>query len=374
MNIGIVCYPTFGGSGVVATELGMALAKRGYQVHFITNKQPVRLNVLSENIYFHEVFVKKYPLFKFSPYELALSSKIVEVVEEHNLQLLHVHYAIPYAYTAYMAKSILKDKGIDLKIVTTLHGTDITLVGSHPDYKTAVEFSINKSDAVTAVSKSLRDDTLNLFSIHKKIHVVYNFIEVSRYFSREATCSRDRIALPEEKIITHVSNFRPVKRVCDVVDIFYKIQDEIPAKLLLIGDGPDREEVENKAKKLGIINKILMVGKSNEVDVLLRYSDLFILPSEAESFGLAALEAMASKTPVISSNVGGLSEVNIQNETGFLSNVGDINQMAADALYILKDEKRLQLFKDNAYQQALAFQLENIIPQYENLYTTLQLK
>ncbi|MBE0422751.1 MAG: N-acetyl-alpha-D-glucosaminyl L-malate synthase BshA, partial [Lutibacter sp.] len=329
MKIGIVCYPTFGGSGVVATELGMALAQRGHQVHFITYKQPVRLDFLSNNIHFHEVFVEEYPLFHFQPYELALSSKIVEVVESYNLEILHVHYAIPHAYAAYMAKQMLKEKGIDIKVVTTLHGTDITLVGSHPNYRPAVEFSINNSDVVTTVSESLRQDTIRLFNITKEIKVIYNFIDFEKYPEiHSEECLRHTIAKENERIITHVSNLRPVKRASDVIDIFYKIQKEIPSKLLLVGEGPDRENIEHQAKKLGILDKVLFLGNSNEVNKLLCYSDLFLLPSETESFGLAALEAMAARTPVISSNSGGLPEVNIQGVTGFLSDVGDTDDMA----------------------------------------------
>ncbi len=366
MNIGVICYPTFGGSGVVATELGMALANKGHQVHFITYRQPVRLNLLSKNIHFHRVFVEKYPLFEFRPYNLALSSKIVEIVLEHQLQIIHVHYAIPYAYAAYMAKQMLLEKGVDIKVVTTLHGTDITLVGSHPDYKAAVEFSINHSDAVTAVSKSLKEDTLRLFSIKKPIDVVYNFIDFSHYSNCD--CNRGKIANDDEKIITHISNFRPVKRVADVVEVFNKIQKEIPSKLVLIGEGPDTESIENQAKKLGILDKILMVGNSSDVTTFLCLSDLFLLPSEAESFGLVALEAMALKTPVVSSNVGGLPEVNIQGKTGFLSDIGNVDEMAENALKILKNQQQLQVFKENAYQQAKNFRLEKMLPLYKGVY------
>ena len=369
MKIGIVCYPTFGGSGVVATELGMALAQRGHQVHFITYKQPVRLDFLSNNIHFHEVFVEEYSLFHFQPYELALSSKIVEVAEYYNLEILHVHYAIPHAYAAYMAKQMLKEKGIDIKVVTTLHGTDITLVGSHPNYKTAVEFSINNSDVVTTVSESLRKDTLRLFNITKEIKVIYNFIDFEKYPEiHSEECLRHTIANENERIITHVSNLRPVKRASDVIEIFYKIQQKIPSKLLLVGEGPDRESIENQAKKLGIIDKVLFLGNSNEVNKLLCYSDLFLLPSETESFGLAALEAMAARTPVISTNSGGLPEVNIQGVTGFLSNVGDTDDMAKNGIYILEDTDRLQQFKQNALAQAKRFSLENVLPKYKEVY------
>lgn len=369
MKIGIVCYPTFGGSGVVATELGMALAQKGNQVHFITYKQPVRLDFISNDIHFHEVFVEEYPLFHFQPYELALSSKIVEVVEMYNLEILHVHYAIPHAYAAYMAKQMLKEKGIDIKVVTTLHGTDITLVGSHPNYKTAVEFSINNSDVVTTVSESLKGDTLRLFNIKKEIHVIYNFIDFEKYPEiTDEECQRSGIAKEHERIITHISNLRPVKRAWDVIDIFYKIQKKIPSKLLLVGEGPDREHIECQAKDLGILDKILFLGNSNEVNKLLCYSDLFLLPSETESFGLAALEAMAARTPVISTNSGGLPEVNIQGVTGFLSNVGDTEDMAKNGIYILESNERLQQFKQNALAQAKRFSLQNVLPSYKEVY------
>lgn len=369
MKIGIVCYPTFGGSGVVATELGMALAQRGHHVHFITYKQPVRLDFISNDIHFHEVFVEEYPLFQFQPYELALSSKMVEVVEMYNLEILHVHYAIPHAYAAYMAKQMLREKGIDIKVVTTLHGTDITLVGSHPNYKTAVEFSINNSDVVTTVSESLKKDTLRLFNIRKEIKVIYNFIDFEQYSEIESEeCQRHTIASENERIITHVSNLRPVKRAADVIDIFYKVQKVIPSKLLLVGEGPDRENIECQAKDLGILDKILFMGNSNEVNKLLCYSDLFLLPSETESFGLAALEAMAARTPVISTNSGGLSEVNVNGVTGFLSNVGDTDDMAKNSIYILEDLERLQQFKQNALAQAKRFSLQNVLPDYKEVY------
>ncbi|MDP3312663.1 N-acetyl-alpha-D-glucosaminyl L-malate synthase BshA [Lutibacter sp.] len=373
MKIGIVCYPTFGGSGVVATELGMALAQRGHQVHFITYKQPVRLDFISNQIHFHEVFVEEYSLFHFQPYELALSSKMVEVVEEFDLEILHVHYAIPHAYAAYMAKQMLKEKNIDVKVVTTLHGTDITLVGSHPNYRTAVEFSINNSDAVTTVSESLKQDTLRLFSIKKEIHVIHNFIDFNQYPEiNSEECLRHTIAKPEERIITHISNLRPVKRAVDVIKIFDKIQQKIPAKLLLVGEGPDKENIEGLAKDLDIFDKILFLGNSNDVNKLLCYSDLFLLPSETESFGLAALEAMAARTPVISTNAGGLPEVNVQGVTGFLSDVGNIDEMAQNSLFILEDEERLQNFKTNALNQAKNFSLQNILPSYKNVYRNVK--
>ncbi len=373
MKIGIVCYPTFGGSGVVATELGIALGKKGHEVHFITSKQPVRLNTLTNNIHFHEVFVEEYPLFHYQPYELALSSKLVAIVERYGLDILHVHYAIPHAYAAYMAKQMLKEKDIDIPIVTTLHGTDITLVGSHPFYKPAVEFSINNSDVVTAVSESLRNDTLRLFEIKKDIEVIYNFIDFKKYpSSKDVDCKRNTLADEHEKIIAHVSNFRPVKRILDVIKVFAKIREKIPSKLLMVGDGPEREHADLLSKELGVRDHILFLGNSNEVNKILCYADLFLLPSETESFGLAALEAMAARTPVISSNSGGLPEVNVHTVTGFTSNVGDIDDMAKNALYILEDDGRLEEFKRRAKEFAQQFSIENILPLYEEIYRTIK--
>ncbi|WP_420552946.1 N-acetyl-alpha-D-glucosaminyl L-malate synthase BshA [Tenacibaculum aiptasiae] len=369
MRIGIVCYPTFGGSGVVATELGMALADKGHEVHFITYNQPVRLDFFSHRIHFHEVVLEEYPLFQYQPYELALSSKMVEVVEKHQLEVLHVHYAIPHAYAAYMAKKMLEEKGINVKVVTTLHGTDITLVGSHPTYKTAVEFSINKSDEVTTVSNSLKEDTLRLFNIDKDIKVVYNFIDGDKYDkAHQAECKRIGLAKPEERILTHVSNFRPVKRTDDVIRIFNQVQKEIPSKLLMVGDGPERLKAENLVKEFGLEDKVLFLGNSNEVAKILCYSDVFLLPSETESFGLAALEAMAASTAVISTNTGGLPEVNIDGKTGYLSDLGDVDDMAKNAIKILKDEAILNQFKEHAKEHIKLFSLENILPVYEEIY------
>jgi len=369
MNIGIVCYPTYGGSGVVATELGIALAQKGHQVHFITSHQPVKLNFLTHNLHFHEVFVENYPLFHYQPYNLALSSKLVESVQKYNLDVLHVHYAIPHAYAAYMAKQMLKDFGIDIPIVTTLHGTDITLVGSHPVYKPAVEFSINHSDAVTTVSNSLKEDTLRLFNIKKNIEVIYNFIDFEKQVNwKDEDCMRDTLADSNEKILAHVSNLRPVKRVLDVIRIFHKVQQEIPSKLILVGDGPDKEKADLLARELGVKDKILFMGKSDEIRKILCLTDLFLLPSETESFGLAALEAMAEHTPVISSNTGGLAEVNIHGVTGFLSDVGDIDDMAKNAIYLLSNDSRLEAFKQQAFDSAHQFSIENILPKYESLY------
>ena len=368
MIIGIVCYPTFGGSGVVATELGLELSKRGHEIHFITYNQPVRLELLSNNVHYHEVTVPEYPLFHYQPYELALSSKLVDMVKLHKIEILHVHYAIPHAYAAYMAKKMLQEEGIFVPIVTTLHGTDITLVGSHPFYKSAVAFSINKSDAVTAVSQSLKDDTLRLFDVKNEISVVPNFIDLDKYSNHFNDCQRAMMAKDEERIITHISNLRPVKRVQDVISVFYNIQKEIPAKLMLVGEGPERENIELQCQKLGISDKVIFFGKSNEIDKILCFSDLFLLPSETESFGLAALEAMASSVAVISSNTGGIPEVNIHGVSGFLSNVGDVDDMTKNALYILKDKTRLETFKTNARKEALKFDLHKIVPQYEIIY------
>lgn len=369
MNIGIVCYPTYGGSGVVATELGMALAEEGHMVHFITSHQPVKLNFLNKNLHFHEVFVENYPLFHYQPYNLALSSKLVESVQKYDIEVLHVHYAIPHAYAAYMAKQMLKEKNIHIPIVTTLHGTDITLVGSHPVYKPAVEFSINHSDVVTTVSESLKRDTLRLFDIKKDIEVIYNFIDFEKQGNWSGgDCIRESLAEPHERIVTHVSNLRPVKRVLDVIRVFEKIQSKLPARLILVGEGPDKEKADMLAKELGVKDKILFLGKSDEIRRIMCFSDLFLLPSETESFGLAALEAMAGKTPVISSNQGGLPEVNIQGETGYMSDVGDVEDMAKNAIHILEDDQRLIEFKENASDAAHRFAIEKILPKYEAMY------
>ncbi|OWP82614.1 N-acetyl-alpha-D-glucosaminyl L-malate synthase BshA [Flavobacterium davisii] len=368
MKIAIVCYPTFGGSGVVATELGLELARRGHEIHFITYRQPVRLALLSHNVHYHEVNVPEYPLFHYQPYELALSSKLVDMVKLYKIEVLHVHYAIPHAYAGYMAKQILKEEGINLPMVTTLHGTDITLVGNHSYYKPAVTFSINKSDVVTSVSKSLKEDTLKYFEVTKEIKVVPNFIEIADTESHNRICKRSVMAEPEEKIITHISNFRKVKKIPDVVKVFYKIQEKIPAKLMMVGDGPEREKAEWLCRELGIEEKVIFFGNSHEISQILCYSDLFLLPSDTESFGLAALEAMANKVPVISSNSGGLPEVNINGVSGFLSSVGDIEDMAQNALKILSNNEVLNNFKRNAFETAKLFSVENIVPIYEGIY------
>ena len=369
MKIGIVCYPTFGGSGVVATELGMALADKGHEVHFITYNQPVRLDFLSHNLHFHQVVIEEYPLFEYQPYELALSTKMVEVVRKYSLEVLHVHYAIPHAYAAYMAKQMLKEKGLDVRVVTTLHGTDITLVGSHPTYKSAVEFSINNSDVVTAVSNNLKETTNKLFNITKDIKVIYNFIDAKKYDNaQKEECKRIALAQPHERIFTHVSNFRPVKRVEDVVKIFSEVRKEIPAKLLMIGEGPERAKAEKLVKELNIIDDVFFLGNSTEVAKILCYTDVFLLPSQTESFGLAALEAMAAGSAVISTNTGGLPEVNIHGKTGFLSNLGDVADMAKNAILIAKEATTLEVFKENAKKHTKQFTLESILPVYEEIY------
>jgi N-acetyl-alpha-D-glucosaminyl L-malate synthase BshA len=368
MKIAIVCYPTFGGSGVVATELGLELARRGHEIHFITYRQPVRLALLNPNVHYHEVNVPEYPLFHYQPYELALSSKLVDMVKLHKIEVLHVHYAIPHAYAGYMAKQMLKDEGIYLPMVTTLHGTDITLVGNHPHYKPAVSFSINKSDYVTSVSQSLKDDTHKLFTITKEIEVIPNFIEIDQSNPNEGPCYRTLMAKDEERIITHISNFRKVKRIPDVIKIFHKIQQQLPAKLMMVGDGPEKEQAEMLCEQLGIQDKVIFFGNSNEIDKILCFSDLFLLPSETESFGLAALEAMACKVPVISSNSGGLPEVNVEGVSGYLSNVGDLDDMALKAVKILENKETLAQFKHNAYAVAKKYDIQYILPMYEELY------
>ncbi|PZW42533.1 N-acetyl-alpha-D-glucosaminyl L-malate synthase BshA [Mesonia algae] len=368
MKIGIVCYPTFGGSGVVATELGMGLAKRGHEIHFITYKQPVRLEQLSKSIHYHEVNVPEYPLFHYQPYELALSSKLVDMVRLHKIELLHVHYAIPHAYAGYMAKKMLQEEGIHIPMVTTLHGTDITLVGNHPFYKPAVTFSINKSDYVTSVSQSLKDDTLRLFDVKTPIEVVPNFIDAKKEKNQFTDCQRELMAEDDEKIITHISNFRKVKRVDDVVKIFYKTQQTINSKLIMVGEGPEVQPAKKLAHELGISDNIMFLGESNDIDKILCFSDLFLLPSEKESFGLAALEAMVNGVPVISSNTGGLPEVNKEGFSGYLSEVGNVEEMAKNAIHILSDDHRLQQFKLNAKKMALKFDTDTVIPQYEEIY------
>ena len=367
MKIGVVCYPTFGGSGVVATELGIQMAKNGHEIHFITYSQPVRLDILEPNIFYHEVNVRDYPLFTYQPYELALSSKMVDTVLTEGIDILHVHYAIPHAYAAYMAKQILLEKGIYVPIVTTLHGTDITLVGKHPSYKPAVTFSINQSDFVTTVSKSLKKDTLSSFVIKKEIEVIPNFIDIKLY-EKDPLCDRTQIAPNGEKIVTHISNMRRVKRIPDIIAAFHKMQEVTSAILLMIGEGPECELAEQQAKDLGIFHRVKFLGKTTEINRLLCMSDLFLLPSETESFGLVALEAMAARVPVISSNAGGLPELNVHGKTGYLVEVGDVNAMAEYGLKLLQDEALLSEFKENAYQRALEFTIDKIVPLYEEVY------
>ena len=368
MKIAIVCYPTFGGSGVLATELGISLSKHGHQVHFIAYKKPVRLKNLNENLFFHKVNVPDYPLFNFQPYELALSTKLVEVVKSYSIDLMHVHYAIPHAYAAYMAKKMLKDQGFIVPIVTTLHGTDITLVGNHPFYKTAVNFSINKSDIVTCVSQSLKEDTFEQFDITKEIEVIPNFIDISKYRTQQQKCIEENYKFNDELIITHVSNFRPVKNIKNVIMVFNNIQKEIASKLLMIGEGPEKEMAEQLCKDLSIDNKVEFLGNSNQVEKNLCHSDLFLLPSNTESFGLAALEAMASRVAVISSNAGGLSEINIQGETGYLTDSNDIESMSRYAILILKNPDMLEKFKNNAFLKAETFDINKVVPLYEMIY------
>jgi N-acetyl-alpha-D-glucosaminyl L-malate synthase BshA len=368
MKIGIVCYPTFGGSGVVATELGKALAERGHQVHFVTYNQPARLDLFSENLFYHEVSVSNYPLFDFPPYELALSSRLVDVVRFEKLDILHVHYAIPHASAAFMAKQILMTYGIYIPVITTLHGTDITLVGKDRTFKPVVTFSINKSDGVTAVSEHLRNDTYKFFDIENDIKVIPNFIDLSRFTLKPKDHFKKAIAPFGEKIIVHTSNFRKIKRTEDVVKIFAKLVKHIPSKLLMVGDGGERSKCEQLCRDLDVWEHVRFLGKQDAIEEILSVSDLFLMPSESESFGLAALEAMACKVPVISSNAGGLPELNVEGVTGFLKDVGDVDGMAEKAIYILEDDARLQTFKDNALERAKEFDLAKILPDYEDYY------
>ncbi len=367
MKIGIVCYPTFGGSGVVATELGKALAKEGHKVHFITYSQPSRLDFLNENLFYHEVSIRSYPLFEYPPYELALASKMVSVVKNEKLDLLHVHYAIPHASAAYMAKQILKSQGISIPVVTTLHGTDITLVGKDASYEPVVTFSINQSDGVTAVSNDLRKETYQFFKITNDIEVIPNFIDLEKFKKQKKDHFKKAICPNGESLIVHTSNFRKVKRIGDVIKVFYNIHKEIPSKLLMIGDGPERDQAEGMCRELGICDDVRFLGKLEAVEEVLSVADLFLMPSEKESFGLAALEAMACEVPVISSNTGGIPELNVQGVTGFLSNVGDIEDMTNKAMFIL-DKNNLPLFKENALKRAKEFDIANILPLYENYY------
>ena len=367
MNIGIVCYPTFGGSGVVATELGKALAQRGHRVHFITYSQPVRLDFFNENLFYHEVYVPAYPLFQFPPYELALTSKMVDIVQNEKLDVLHVHYAIPHASAAYMAKQILRSRGINIPVVTTLHGTDITLVGKDASFEPVVTFSINQSDGVTSVSADLRRETYEYFAIEKDITVIPNFIDLHRFKKQEKSHFRAAIAPEGEKLLVHTSNFRTVKRVEDVLRIFVGVREQIPAKLLLVGDGPDRNRMEKLARDLDVHRDLRFLGKLEAVEEVLSVGDLFLMPSENESFGLAALEAMACEVPVVSTNAGGIPELNVHGVTGMISNIGDVEDMVKNALYVLADEN-LPRFKAAARARAEEFAVERIVPQYEECY------
>ncbi len=368
MKIGILCYPTYGGSGIVATELGMSLANKGYEVHFISSALPARLDITNPNIFFHKVNVQTYPLFQYQPYDIALSSMIYRVVNLYKLDLLHAHYAIPYAYAAFTAKQMLKEEGKDIPLVTTLHGTDITLVGQHPSYKHAVEFSINQSDTITSVSESLKRDTLQFFKITKPIEVITNFIDNSE-FDEYVECSRKQFASDDEKILIHVSNLRPVKRVDEVLQIFKNVNSKVKSKLIIIGEGPDMEKInEFLEDNPDLIGKIRLLGKVNDLYRILQLSDVFLLPSEQESFGLAALEAMAANTPVISSNAGGIPEVNIQGETGYLAEIGNVDAMSNYAIKLLSDEQLLSEMKKKAKEQAIRFDLKNILPLYEKMY------
>jgi N-acetyl-alpha-D-glucosaminyl L-malate synthase BshA len=368
MKIGIVCYPTYGGSGVVATELGLGLARHGHEVHFITYRRPVRLAHFHENVFYHEVDSEDYPLFEYPPYDTALASKIVDVVKYHQLDLLHVHYAIPHAAVAYMAKKILLAHGHYMPVVTTLHGTDITLVGSNSAFAPVVEFSINKSDGVTAVSQSLKDDTLQLFDIQRDIRVIYNFIDFERFKKVNKDHFKKIIAPDGERILVHTSNFRKVKRVEDVILIFKQVHLKVPSKLLMIGDGPERQSAERLCRELGLGNDVRFLGRQDAIEELLAICDLFLMPSESESFGLAALEAMACEVPVVSTDSGGLPEVNIHGVTGFMSTTGNVDEMAHYAIQLLQDDEMLQKFRENALAQAMRFDIHNILPDYEAYY------
>ena len=368
MNIGIVCYPTFGGSGVVATELGIALAHKGHKVHFITYSQPFRLNQFNENLFYHEVNVNDYPLFDYQPYESVLASKIVDVAIYERLDILHVHYAIPHASVAYLAQQILKSRKINLPYITTLHGTDITLVGQDPSFEPVIFFSLNNSNGISSVSESLRKDTLKTFKISNDIKVIPNFIKIEDYENVTETCHRKNFAEQNERILIHISNFRKVKRVEDVLRVFDIVRKEIPSKLILVGDGPERPAIDKLCRELDTCNDIISVGKIANPKEVLSIADIFILPSETESFGLSALEAMAMKIPVISTNTGGIPELNINGKTGYMSKVGDYEDMAKNTIALLSDEKKFQQFRTNAFEQAKKFDIEVILPMYEKLY------
>jgi N-acetyl-alpha-D-glucosaminyl L-malate synthase BshA len=370
MKIGIACYPTFGGSGVLATELGKALADKGHKVHFITYQQPVRLNMFNANIFYHEVRVPTYPLFDYPPYEVALASTMVDAIINHDLDLLHVHYAIPHASAAYMAKQIVKSKtGRIVPVITTLHGTDITLVGRDKTYEPVVTFSINESDTITSVSENLKAETYKNFAITKEIEVITNFVDVARFAKKPIDAFKKVIAPNGEKILLHASNFRKVKRVDDVIKVFAAVRKEIPAKLMMVGDGPERPAAEDLARHLGVASDVSFVGKQEQMEEIMNVSDIFLLTSDYESFGLSALEAMAGRSIVISTNAGGIPEINIDGITGFMANVGDVAKMAQQAIIVLKDEELLVKMKEQAYQQACKFDIQNIIPMYEKMYS-----
>lgn len=371
MNIGIVCFPTYGGSGVVATELGIALANKGHKVHFMSYSQPFRLNLFNENLFFHEFNVNDYPLFDYQPYESVLASKIVDVAVYEHLDILHVHYAIPHASVAYMAQQILKSKKIHLPYVTTLHGTDITLVGRDPAFEPVIRFSLNHSNAITAVSESLRKDTLKTFKIDNKISVIPNFINLKEFQTPREHCVKRKYAPNGEKILVHISNFRKVKRVDDVIRVFHNVLQEVPSKLILVGDGPEKANVEQLCRQLNLHHDVVHLGKITDPKEILCVGDLFVLPSETESFGLSALEAMAMKVPVISTNGGGLPEVNVHGKTGYLSNVGDVDDMSANAIKLLKDAELMANFRKQAFDRASLFDVEKILPLYEQVYRQL---
>lgn len=371
MKIGIVCYPTYGGSGVVATELGKGLAQKGHKVHFISYRVPARLESYIDNVYYHEVSFADYPLFELAPYETALSSKILDVAKFEKLDLLHVHYAIPHAATAYMAKQILRSQGYFLPYITTLHGTDITLVGKDPTYEPVVTFTINQSDGATAVSDYLKRETFKNFKVDRPIEMIHNFVDLKRFHKEKKMHFKAAIAPGGEKILVHTSNFRRVKRTEDVVKVFSKIHDKIPSKLLLIGDGPDRQAVEHLSRDLNLGEDVRFLGKQEAVEEILAISDLFLMPSEYESFGLAALEAMACEVPVVSTNAGGIPEIQIQGVTGFMSKVGDVDDMATNALKIFSSAETLNKFKQQAHEQSKQFDIENILPKYEKYYESV---
>jgi L-malate glycosyltransferase len=374
MKIGITCYPTYGGSGVVATELGKILALRGHEVHFISYAMPTRLNSFVENIFYHEVEINNYPLFDFPLYSIALASKMVEVAKFNDIELIHAHYAIPHATSAYLAREILKSENKsnkDIKVITTLHGTDITLVGLEPSFLPTMKFSIEKSDGVTAVSQFLKDKTLSNYKINKEIEVIPNFIDTTKYrrLNKKENCTCSKTLAPnKEKILMHTSNFRPVKRVQDVIQIFAKVKEKIPARLILIGDGPERSDCERLCRELNIFDSVMFMGKQDAIIELLSIADLFLIPSQAESFGLAALEAMSCEVPVISTSVGGLPELNLHNETGFIAEIGDVDRMAKYAIELLSNEKKYSIFSKNARERAKEFEENKIVPVYEAFY------